>query len=258
MLYFPGTTSGYSSFMAYFPQLNVGAVVLANQMACHAVLRRVLALLFEHVRLQITADFLLKRPAHWQGDFSDPVTSDRVSLQEDAKGQLQAVFQEGAVPLYGRSAGRYIQLGGDKRAYMLQLLGQKSSRPSIGIGPALYQSKSSKPGGAHEHMALNGWYRSPVFGQLRIYHRGKHLMLDWGIAYETVLEPVTDTVFIQKRGAFAGEKLVFSHYPQSSEEPLSFLIGTMRFEKVAPIGAEPLNESLKKHYYGSYREISSV
>ena len=229
-VYFLGSNSGFSSYLTYFPVLNVGAVIMANQITCHPALKIILTEVFASYFPIIGRRQLVKIISYpsvvLTNNLQKPL---ELSIKKNNQSYLQ--FQGSKIPLLAMSSRSYLLLESELRHNILRIKGKQRKIYSITLGNQIFRHSSESKIEVNSSQYI-GFYSCNNFGLIEIIQREQQLYLNWGIAYETQLIPLTDTVFRQYRGAFGGESLHFEFFEEGSENTEQLRIGEMIFKKL--------------------------
>lgn len=228
--YLAGSSSGFSGFMFMIPDLGLVGVALGNHATCNNELREMLY----QVCLERTDGGFLPHFGRRAGK-SNVLAGNRRSLVR-LKGEdgnvPEFIRDDCQINLYPHSRNAYFMLDGDCRRQMLRVSGLGKGDAIITLGDQVFYEKLSRlrkrPVAPESWEELAGLYRHAAFGKVEVIYRESQVYLSYGVAYETLLEPIGGLRFKQKPGAFCFETIEFKKDPNTGEV-VSFVLNEMVF-----------------------------
>jgi CubicO group peptidase (beta-lactamase class C family) len=228
--YCTASNSGFSGFMFIIPDLGLVGVALCNQGTCANELRDILY----QVCREIIADSFL--PVFGlRIEKSNVLAGNRMSLVclKGEAGNIPEFIRDGCqINLYPHSRNAYFMLDDDRRHQMLRISTLGKGDAIITIGNEVFYERlmrlRKQSAESESWDQLSGFYLHAVIGKVEIIYRAHQVYLNFGVAYETLLEPIGGLQFKQKPGAFCYESIVFNKDPTTGKV-VSFVLSEMVF-----------------------------
>jgi len=228
--YFAGSSSGFSGFMFMIPDLGLAGIALCNHGACTNELREIL---YQVCRKAVGGSFL---PCFGQraGKFN-VFAGNRMStirFKGEDGNVPEFIRDDRQINLYPHSRNAYFMLDRDCRHQMLRISGLGKGDAIITVGDQVFYEKLSRlrkqPAAPESWGELAGFYHHAAFGKVEVIYRESQVYLNYGVAYETLLQPIGGLHFKQKPGAFCFETIVFNK-DKTTGEVVSFVLNEMVF-----------------------------
>ncbi|SCY38009.1 serine hydrolase [Nitrosospira sp. Nsp13] len=228
--YLAGSSSGFSGFMFMIPDLGLVGVALGNHATCNNELREIL---YQVCRERVGGSFL-PHFGRRTGRFNVLAGNRRsvVRFKGEDGNVPEFIRDDCRINLYPHSRNAYFMLNGDCRHQMLRISGLGKGDATITLGDQVFYERLSRlrkqPAAPESWEELAGLYRHAAFGKVEVIHRVNQIYLSYGVAYETLLQPIGGLRFKQKPGAFCFETIEFKKDPNTSEV-VSFVLNEMVF-----------------------------
>jgi CubicO group peptidase (beta-lactamase class C family) len=228
--YLAGSSSGFSGFMFMIPDLGLAGVALGNHAACNNELRE---MLYQVCRERVRGGFL-PHFGRRAGRFNVLAGNRRSIVRfKGEDGNIPEFIRDDCrINLYPHSRNAYFMLDGDRRHQMLRVSGLGKGDTIITLGDQVSYERLSRlrkrPAPSESWEELAGLYRHAAFGKVEVIHRERQVYLSYGVAYETLLQPIGELRFKQKPGAFCFETVEFKQDPRTGKI-ISFVLNEMVF-----------------------------
>jgi CubicO group peptidase (beta-lactamase class C family) len=228
--YSAGSSSGFSGFMFMIPDLGLVGVALGNHGTCNNELREIL---YQVCRERVGGSFL----PHFglRARRFNVLAGNRRNMVrfKEEDGNLPEFSRDDCqINLYPHSRNTYFMLDGDCRHQMLRMSGLGKGDTIITLGDQVFYEKLSRlrkrPAVPESWEELAGLYCHTAFGKVEVICRANQIYLNYGVAYETLLEPIGGLRFKQNPGAFCFENIEFKK-DSFTGEVISFVLNEMVF-----------------------------
>lgn len=223
-LYKMGSSSGYSSVAVIEATTNSVALVIANQVAVTRTLRYLAMEALKDLQAQnsLVSRSLKPQRAYLYGDQGNNMD---IVVPEKSDAPLQVAINQLQADTLEYKPKTYL-IKTDKVHSLLRLGVRKGHISEATLGPSHFEVFPDLESEQDTSNDLAGWYKSKELGLVEIYSRNGQLILDWGLADESLLLPENQGAYLMKGGPFNHEYVKIT---SSKSGPKGFYLGPIQF-----------------------------